>query len=539
MSDSVETATCGPYELIAQHPESLFELPDGSLELDAERPYLVRLGRGASRNTLRGALDIPRNGSEGLLQFGNFIGESDLGGRRLFVRSTRLTSEAVDGMLDEVAEELASLPFGADTPTATSYTRDRSDAPNVLYHSYAFLRDCINARGPHDLTGAVERILARPHESLQSGAPRLSPLGAASRVDATTLTSLQRDPELLSPVPDGSPLANHPLAQRLGGRMPEFIRTRPLTHSTDNPENRFVVSALDAMTDIARRFEQFARNRGRVSASINAKEARDIAERLQRWRRHRVLEDVPNAGTAAHQSSVLRGRAGYRELLRIYVDLLARSRLASPHDEQALLELRDAALIYEYWCYFRMCAAVRDFIGEAPKLSRFETSPLHTLVPYGYRATWEGVVLAYNLTFASRQGQSFEVGRDSYSVRLRPDITLHAFGHLHLFDAKLKRQLQAALSAEDADDGEGSDTFKREDLYKMHAYRDALNAESVWVLYPGSPSNPQRFPAPQPHTADPDSSTFKGVGAIGLRPNASHDGGLRDVVCELLSLQGS
>ena len=41
----------------------------------------------------------------------------------------------------------------------------------------------------------------------------------------------------------------------------------------------------------------------------------------------------------------------------------------------------------------------------------------------------------------------------------------------------------------DGDDdkaGERAGTFKRGDIYKMHAYRDAIpDARSVWILYPG------------------------------------------------------
>ena len=57
-----------------------------------------------------------------------------------------------------------------------------------------------------------------------------------------------------------------------------------------------------------------------------------------------------------------------------------------------------------------------------------------------------------------------------------PDITLVApDGSLHLFDAKLKVDFTTAADADDTDArADSADTFKREDLYKMHAYRDAF-----------------------------------------------------------------
>ena len=104
-----------------------------------------------------------------------------------------------------------------------------------------------------------------------------------------------------------------------------------------------------------------------------------------------------------------------------------------------------------------------------------------------------GVRLVYNQHFSrSRKGQ-----RHSYSVPLRPDIALSIpdgpNSGLHLFDAKFRvhglADVGFAGSDKDGDDekvGERAGSFKRGDIYKMHAYRDAIpDARSVWILYPG------------------------------------------------------
>lgn len=536
MSTETETASCGAYELIAQQPGSLHERDDGAIELVAELRYLVLLRPEAARDVLVGALTLPRGGSEGVLRFGNFVGIAELGGRRLVVRSDRLTTEAADEMLDAVAERLASLPFAGSGPTSAVYARDRGLGPDALYHAFALLRDAMQARGRHDLSGAVERVLARPHEVLRAQDARLVPVAHAGQIDAATLAAIQSEPELLGAIAPGSPLATHPLARRLNGRMPEFIRVRPLVHTTDNRENRFVVAALDAMSDIARRFVHHVVSSGRTSSAINARDAAEIADQLQRWRRHPALEHLEPAREVPLQSTVLRGRAGYRELLRFYGDLLARTHLAGPHDMAALLERRDAALIYEYWCYFQVIDAVADTLGPPARVDRLSATPTSTHVPYGYRAAWDGTDALFNVTYSKPTTGPCERGRHSYSVRLRPDITLRTpGGQLHLFDAKLKLGLEAAISGDDVDDGDGlATTFKREDLYKMHAYRDALGANSVWILYPGSNPVPSKYRAPWSADGGLDESIFGGVGAIALRPGAGHDGGLRAIVEAIL-----
>jgi uncharacterized protein len=408
--------------------------------------------------------------------------------------------------------------------------------PDALYHAYAFLRDGMRARGRHDVPGAVERILARPHEALLRREPTLIPLGRADRVDAATLAAIFSEPELLSPIAVGSPLETHPLAVRLGGRMPEMIRRRPLEHSTDNRENRFVVAALQTMSDIARQFEQFARLSRRPSSSINVQEAAEIASRLDRWRRHPVLERLVGVRQVPVQSTVLRGRAGYRELLHFYAQLRSRTGLSEPHGLQSPLELRDAAEIYEYWCYFRVVAAVAESWGVSPELSRFATKALGTRVPYGYLAKMGDAKVLYNVTYSRPALGQAQIGQHSYSVRLRPDITVRGpDGGLHLFDAKLKVDFATAANADDKDDAaDRTDTFKREDLYKMHAYRDALGAQSVWVLYPGTGSQPDEYRIPWADGST-DAVSFRGVGAIALRPGAEHDGGLLERVGTILA----
>ena len=67
-----------------------------------------------------------------------------------------------------------------------------------------------------------------------------------------------------------------------------MIRVQPFEHSTDNPENRFVATVLETMIDILRRFERLAREEMRSSTAINAREAGEITDYLQRCRRHRA-----------------------------------------------------------------------------------------------------------------------------------------------------------------------------------------------------------------------------------------------------------
>ena len=135
---------------------------------------------------------------------------------------------------------------------------------------------------------------------------------------------------------------------------------------------------------------------------------------------------------------------------------------------------------------------------------------------------------------------SLRFGGDRHELLLRASSPRHHRGRLHLFDAKLKVDFSGAVAADGADPADARpDTFKREDLYKMHAYRDALGADSVWVLYPGSQETPAEYRVPWPAAGTPPDGGFRGVGAIALRPGEHGDGGLRKRIADIVGVEAA
>lgn len=51
----------------------------------------------------------------------------------------------------------------------------------------------------------------------------------------------------------------------------------------------------------------------------------------------------------------------------------------------------------------------------------------------------------------------------------------------------------------------------------MHAYRDALGAETGGILYPGT-----EYEVPRAHEAASGRPTLQGIGAAAVRPRAGH-----------------
>ena len=177
-------------------------------------------------------------------------------------------------------------------------------------------------------------------------------------------------------------------------------------------------------------------------------------------------------------SAVVQRRRGYRRVLQHF----SRIRLAPtiPLNKEAmrdLLELKNIALFYELWTFFRIVHELAVLEGP-PVRSRRPTSD-HFRADFATDRTFEwasGVRLVYNQHFS----RSHAKRRRSYSVPLRPDIALSIpdgpNSGLHLFDAKFRvhglADVGPAGSDKDGDDekaGERAGTFKRGNIHKMHA----------------------------------------------------------------------
>ena len=304
-------------------------------------------------------------------------------------------------------------------------------------------------------------------------------------------------------------------------RLSDFNRTA---------ENQFVVAVIELASNIIELFRKAVRRKNHPATQRLLVESESLLGVVSRWRRHPALADVASARRFSIESTVLRGRPGYREITRFFVDLGARTRMLDPKDARRLLEERDAALIYEYWCFFQVLDTVSEITGCAPGPIKFRYETLGATLRRSTRVDFGAVRVWFN--------REFRPPKRSYSVPLRPDIALEFVpeGSLHLFDAKLKRESVSQAWSHEADvDSEENDeraTYRRGDLYKMHTYRDALGAQSVWILFPGRGVETARF---EPEELG-ERNGPSGVGAIPLVPgDAATREKLRSVIREMIA----
>ncbi len=203
------------------------------------------------------------------------------------------------------------------------------------------------------------------------------------------------------------------------------------------------------------------------------------------------------------------------------------------------------AALYEYWLFFQLLRLFTDkfeLAGPAAK-TLFERTEgglnlrLKVNEPLGIagrclrHARRLNVLFHYNLTH-ERSDSRNEPG--SWSRRMRPDFTLSFWPydydleeaesqelavHIH-FDAKYRVENITQLFGDGNDDlseekaQEKRGNYKRVDLLKMHAYRDAIRrSEGAYILYPGEMHSPTRFQGFH--------EILPGLGAFALKPGAS------------------
>jgi predicted component of viral defense system (DUF524 family) len=488
--------------------------------------------------------------------FGSAVGVADLtvvSGDDLFAE---IAASKIDydqdfkDLLSAVANELIDLMFQVGSVAGLKFASDGATEARpavVLFHLRRYMRS-------DALPAALEAIVREPLSRLVSAELTVPPTHAP-RVD----------PELLASRATALPMQKGgPLAALFRGHTPEKFVVPHRRDTVDVPENRYVKAFAEDLAllcrDIAARLPAKAGS-GRAEAERWAEIVDDIIS-APLWREVGPLTVFP-----ANSQALLR-LTPYREVL--HTDLQLRTGLALPWERAQELadtigDLRPIFELYEYWCFFIMRRIIRELCGnEKPVLGDLivaRDGGLSVDLRHGKRSRLQfryeqgarplSVDLFYNRSFQRPADPSATFGQSSYSTQFRPDYSLRikASGTEHWlhFDAKYKLDLAAwrmQLAADDApeiqdvlDGGAGEDRtlFKKVDLYKVHAYRDAiLGSRGAFVLFPGDGDRSlfvrHRDAAYRAATAIPS------VGAFPLRPGSgAHQlDQLRDFITSVL-----
>jgi len=253
---------------------------------------------------------------------------------------------------------------------------------------------------------------------------------------------------------------------------------------------------------------------------------------------------------------VLQRRSGYRAIAQTWLNFHANAELHWPAGEDLFFAgQRNVATLYEYWVFFQLldwfCECFDCHVDAAHQLVTssaegwllnlrhgvsVEAGPASKMMSPSHFAanlragaspapTVTGI-LRYNQTFAAAQMDG------SWTRTMRPDITLSLWPadmsmaqasavnrlvHLH-FDAKYRLENLGEVLGRPSGP-------QREDLLKMHAYRDAIrHTQGAYVIYPGNAIDLAAQEVGSPNLMFAGVGLLPSLGAFALVPNGARDG---------------
>jgi predicted component of viral defense system (DUF524 family) len=470
-------------------------------------------------------------------------------------------------MLEYITDRCTDLLLEFRSPAEQTVLPEEAREPETLCQRFAFVRSLITSRRFRD---AVQRVIALPHRLCKQEEHEVS-LGRDVKPSASVARQIASASRRL-PLP-----SDHPFVTRMSS-VPSRVTVLRNVETVDTPENRFMKHVLSTFQAFAANIRERLERQVRESDAGLIEESLALEEELGEVLSRDFFRAVSDPEILPLGSPVLQRKGGYREILAAWLQFDMAARLCWAGGAEVYgAGKRDVATLYEYWLFFKLIEVVADIfdLEQPPAKSLIEPtedgfglklrSGRHIPLEGEYNAEGGGrklkVRFSYNRTFPRRgpdAERNFPVA-GSWTERMRPDYTLtlwpagftedeaekqEVIVHVH-FDAKYRVKdvpeifgdtddkftdeaaLEKDLAADKVLQREGR--YRRGDLLKMHAYRDAIRRTAgAYVLYPGTEARNWRgF-----HEIVP------GLGAFGIRPCEEGDDGtpsLKDFILQVVN----
>jgi Uncharacterized conserved protein len=535
---------------------TLDRIPDPIAEEFGESPFQIKEGcsyeYSIAKDYYLGSIDsvvIPSraNRSSGRITPGIYTGlltipvhtstnDHECGRVHLEVRSVKTSyREDYRRMLEEITDKCTSLVMQCNSPVSQLFTQDYSGDPETLYEQFAFIKSIIDTS---EFIEAVHRIISDPVTRWKDR-DNLADTRKIGRINNSILKQFISGSDRFD-LP-----FNHPLRKKLSS-LPAKVIITDKTETADTPENRFIKHVLS----VFRNFSSDIKKRI-APGSREYDEANKIEETLENILQDSLFKEISAPQSLAVSSPVLQRKEGYREVLRVWLMFDVASKLIwKGGDDVYSAGKRNVALLYEYWLFFKLLELMQEIFNIEPesveklieptadglglKLKSGKHIPLYGTYDIGTRKL--KVQFSYNRTFSG--GSDYPEG-GSWTKSMRPDYTLSIWPadfsvdeaetqevmvHVHfdakykvehLFDILGKNQFDSEKEMDEEKIENNKGIYKRADLLKMHAYKDAIRRTSgAYVLYPGN----EKYSRTGFHEILP------GLGAFPINPSRTDNG---------------
>ena len=470
-----------------------------------------------------------RHQSEGELRTGNYVGTlmlpivvlstgEEIARIYLEVRSTKSNYESdYRQMLDEIAEYYTDLILQQGSPVTQQLEIDDSTPATTLYQRFSFIRSIIDSEA---FTEALHKVITNPVRKWTE-ATMVRNIVSVHRLNRNNLRQLVSSSDRVS------------LPANARRRMPNSLQSVPRNidinykrDTIDNHENQFVKFVL-------RMFLSFCQDLAAKPKATERLKA-EVSRTMNRLSSHLDMQFFRQVSMPTHlnlNSPVLQRKEGYREVLQAWLifDLAAKLNWTGG-DNVYSAGKKNVATLYEYWLFFKLLELISEFFdldgADVKKLVKIDPDGINLDIVQGRQKMISGkhytqtrvlnVAFYYNRTFSKVADNDDPIHKaGSWTMAMRPDYTLSLWPgeiterqaeeqdlitHIH-FDAKYRLNKVILEDTDVIASGEDNDAlleeklqqelgiYKRADLLKMHAYKDAIRRTSgAYVLYPGTES---------------------------------------------------
>ncbi len=403
-------------------------------------------------------------------------------------------------MLEDIVKSYTDLVMQQGSPVSQKFDVDYDAPQRTLYQKFSFAKSIIE----NDVFDeSIHKIISNPVRKWEETREerRIESVRRLSRKELRQLVS--RNDRI-------------PLPRKIGplDSLPRHLNVAKKIDSLDTTENQFIKFVLTT-------FYSFCND---LSLKKNAGEqlkgeAKVICNKLSKYLNDGFFKGISNLFQINLGSPALQRKEGYREILQAWLMFDLSAKLAWTGGDRVYdAGKKNVAVLYEYWLFFKLLECVSDVFKITPvgkkELVKDEGDGINLCLCQGKTTMIHGtthatgnrllnVNLSYNRVF-SHASKIENPG--SWTESMRPDYTLsiwpgemtdkeaeknNTIVHIH-FDAKYR--VQHLFSDKDLDanellaerDSQEAGIYKRGDLLKMHAYKDAIRRSSgAYILYPG------------------------------------------------------
>ena len=446
----------------------------------------------------------------------NFIGNIYFFNQTFDVKSKKFLhhlsgKEQFEMLIADLRKISKNILFSYRSPSFAIRQVNYNDTAPTLLLVFNYFKNIIIDWDKHrNLESNFRHIASNPNFKY-STSYKMSKINHIKKLDNKTFKSLLQEPNFwIQTNEKQNPMINLPTAQYFSREnktylFPEKMLIKKKALNYDTIENRFLKFFFKYIEDIAYRLQYIKHLPHNLYM-----EREYILSFCRAILKYSFLKNVGDLTFIPAHSVVLQGRAGYKEIFQHYL----RSRFGVKYFldkfEQELLsiDLKRISELYEFWVFYKIANA---FLGKDIIIESQDAIMKNDNIFYGISLTNDFFTVRYNHTESRKK-------RSSYSVTLRPDITIE----LTKKNKKIKFIFDAKYKVKYNSNEKGLERYiKAEDIYKMHTYLDAIkDCVFAVAIYPGT-----KFYFYEKDSFDNnihrnvDSiKTFNGVGAIPLVP---------------------